>query len=156
MAKFKTSRQIASDVRAMISYDVNQGDIAKQLHVSRAYLSEFLSGKREVSAAILEALGYESEPLYRIKPTRSRPMTGGAEGYGSRGAASIPARSVGKKFPDEVEERSTAFGSPGSMTTLMPGRSKLDKRAMLKALKAIDKMETDLKDAGKEIGRKAR
>ncbi|MDE2469618.1 MAG: helix-turn-helix transcriptional regulator [Bradyrhizobium sp.] len=54
MTKFKTSRQIASDVRAMISYDVNQGDIAKELRVSRAYLSEFLSGKREVSSAILK------------------------------------------------------------------------------------------------------
>lgn len=104
MAKFKTSRQIASDIRAMISYDVNQGDIAKELRVSRAYLSEFLSGKREVSSAILEALGYEIEPLYRPKPTRSPLMTRGAEGYGNEGPASISGRSLGKKSPLKFKE----------------------------------------------------
>ncbi|MDE2472517.1 MAG: helix-turn-helix transcriptional regulator [Bradyrhizobium sp.] len=110
MTKFKTSRQIASDLRAMISYDVNQGDIAKELRVSRAYLSEFLSGKREVSSAILEALGYDIEPLYRLKPTRNRPAAPSAEGVGNGTAMSNPGTShVKAPCRKRVQERSAAF-----------------------------------------------
>lgn len=69
--RYKTSRQIAADVQALISYDVTQRDVAKTLGVSTAYLSQFLAGQREVGPKILKALGYEIAPLYRRPPSNS-------------------------------------------------------------------------------------
>lgn len=68
MSKYKTSRQIADDVQALICYDVTQRDLAKTLGISTAYLSDFLAGKRGAGPTILKALGYEIEPVYRRSP----------------------------------------------------------------------------------------
>jgi hypothetical protein len=65
MTKYRTSRQIADDVRALICYDTTQRDVAKTLGISTAYLCDFLAGRREAGPKILSALGYQPAPFYR-------------------------------------------------------------------------------------------
>lgn len=71
MSRYKTSREIAADIQALISYDVTQKDVAKTLGVSQAYLCDVLAGKRGVGPRVLKALGYDITPRYRRCPQES-------------------------------------------------------------------------------------
>lgn len=63
--RYVTSRVLAEQIKAEIGYGCTQRDIAARLNISTAYLCDFLSGRREAGPKILEALGYETTPLYR-------------------------------------------------------------------------------------------
>lgn len=69
MSKYVTSRDIADGIKRQVGYSTTQRMIAVRLGVSDAYLSDFLSGRREVGPSILKALGYDTTPHYtKAKP----------------------------------------------------------------------------------------
>lgn len=65
MSRYNSCEAIRQEVRSRIAYDVTQKSLAKQFGISTAYLSDFLSGRREAGAKILNALGYDETPFYR-------------------------------------------------------------------------------------------
>jgi transcriptional regulator with XRE-family HTH domain len=65
VSRYKSCEAIRQEVKARIGYGVTQKSLAKQFGISTAYLSDFLSGRREAGAKILNALGYEITPFYR-------------------------------------------------------------------------------------------
>jgi hypothetical protein len=65
MATYRSERDLAELVKAQIGYHKTQTEWAKKAGISRAYLSDFLAGKRGAGPAILKALGFEPTPYYR-------------------------------------------------------------------------------------------
>jgi predicted transcriptional regulator len=65
-----SSADIRHRLCGAINYDYRQKDLAKWLGVSMSYLSDFLSGKREVGPTILKKLGYEVKPYYILAAHR--------------------------------------------------------------------------------------
>ena len=56
--------EIAEALRARISYRVSQTDLAKELGISHAHLSEVLAGKKRPGPVVLKAMGYDPAPYY--------------------------------------------------------------------------------------------
>lgn len=67
MTTYHSDREIVAGLRSRIKYDFGQVDLAKELKVSKAYISELLAGKRGVGERVLKALGYSPTPHYRKK-----------------------------------------------------------------------------------------
>ena len=66
MSKVKpvSEAEIAEALRARISYRLSQTDLAKELGISHAHLSEVLSGKKRPGPRVLKAMGYDPTPYY--------------------------------------------------------------------------------------------
>ena len=62
---YRTDEQIAAELRSRIGYSTTQTAIAKELGISKAFLSEVLAGKKAVGKKVLKALGYQPVPYYR-------------------------------------------------------------------------------------------
>jgi len=53
-----TEKQIVEMLKSRIKYGTNQAKLAKELGVSRAFLSDVLAGKRSIGAKIPKKLGF--------------------------------------------------------------------------------------------------
>jgi predicted transcriptional regulator len=65
MATYKSEDDIVAAIRARVSYDVGQSDIAQELGISQSYLSELLSGKKSLGPLVLKKLGFDPKPHFR-------------------------------------------------------------------------------------------
>ena len=63
--QYRNDQYIAAELRGRINYATTQSEVAAELGVSTAYLSEVLAGKKNVGEKILKALGYDPQPYYR-------------------------------------------------------------------------------------------
>ena len=63
--KTQSQGEIVEALRSRIAYRRGQERLAKELGISRPYLSELLAGKKKPGPAILKALGYDPTPYYR-------------------------------------------------------------------------------------------
>lgn len=67
LGRYQTSREIAAWIASRVGYGTTQKMLAKELGVSSGYLSDVLAGNRECGPRILNALGYDPTPHYRMK-----------------------------------------------------------------------------------------
>lgn len=67
MPRYVTNDDLRQLVRDLVGYDSTQKAIAARFGISQTYLSDFLSGRKDAGAKILDALGYDPTPFYRRK-----------------------------------------------------------------------------------------
>lgn len=60
-----SEEEVLERLRALVTYNRKQADIAKQCGVSRAFLSAVLKGKKKPSQAILSLINVERVTAYR-------------------------------------------------------------------------------------------
>ena len=65
MGRFRSEDDVVADLRSRVTYEVGQNDIAAELGISQAAVSEVLAGKKGLGPKVLKALGYDPTPYYR-------------------------------------------------------------------------------------------
>ena len=63
MRKYLKDEDIINLIKSRITYDYRQKELAKDMKISTAYMSDLLSGKRGFADKVLKFLGYEK--VYR-------------------------------------------------------------------------------------------
>jgi len=63
----RTKDDIVKELRGMITAECPARSLAKQFGISPSFLSEILSGKRQINTSVLMGMGYDPEPRY-VRP----------------------------------------------------------------------------------------